>query len=71
MLNYILTLMHSFPVADNATNFPTWNLTVNDTSPIWAYVRDLLLICIHYLSHLYSAAKRLRPATVVPAWFSL
>jgi len=26
-----------FPVAANATDFPTWSLTVNDTSPIWAY----------------------------------
>jgi len=29
-----------FPVADNATTFPTWNLTVNDTAPIWAYCRQ-------------------------------
>ena len=28
----------SFPVADNATDFPTWNFTVTDTAPIWAYV---------------------------------
>jgi len=28
------------PVADDATTFPTWNLTVNDTSPIWAYCRQ-------------------------------
>ncbi|KIM87510.1 hypothetical protein PILCRDRAFT_815034 [Piloderma croceum F 1598] len=28
------------PVAANATTFPTWNLTVNDTSPIWAYCRQ-------------------------------
>lgn len=26
-----------FPVAANATDFPTWSLTINDTSPIWAY----------------------------------
>jgi len=26
-----------FPVATNDTAFPTWNLTVNDTAPIWAY----------------------------------
>eukprot|EP00753_Platysulcus_tardus_P014731 PLAT4439.1.p1 GENE.PLAT4439.1~~PLAT4439.1.p1 ORF type:complete len:387 (-),score=-59.77 PLAT4439.1:172-1332(-) len=26
-----------FPVSDDATAFPTWNLTVNDTAPIWAY----------------------------------
>jgi len=29
-----------FPVADNATEFATWNLTVNDTAPIWAYCRQ-------------------------------
>lgn len=28
------------PVADDATTFPTWNLTVNDTSPIWAYCKQ-------------------------------
>jgi plastocyanin len=28
------------PVADNATTFPTWNITVNDTTPIWAYCRQ-------------------------------
>ncbi|KAJ7727843.1 Cupredoxin [Mycena maculata] len=26
-----------FPVGANDTVFPTWNLTVNDTAPIWAY----------------------------------
>jgi plastocyanin len=30
-----------FPVASDATTFPTWNLTVNDTAPIWAYCRQL------------------------------
>jgi len=25
------------PVGADATDFPTWSLTVNDTSPIWAY----------------------------------
>jgi hypothetical protein len=29
-----------FPVADNATDFPTWNFTVTDTSPVWAYCRQ-------------------------------
>ncbi|KAF7367601.1 hypothetical protein MSAN_00823400 [Mycena sanguinolenta] len=24
-------------VADNATTFPTFNITINDTSPVWAY----------------------------------
>ena len=28
------------PVAANVTdNFPTWNITVNDTNPLWFYVR--------------------------------
>ncbi|KAJ7706042.1 hypothetical protein B0H17DRAFT_1035391 [Mycena rosella] len=26
-----------FPVADNQTDFPTFSITVNDTSPVWAY----------------------------------
>jgi len=29
-----------FPVGANATEFPTWNITVNDTAPIWAYCRQ-------------------------------
>jgi plastocyanin len=29
-----------FPVTDNATEFPTWNFTVTDTSPVWAYCRQ-------------------------------
>jgi plastocyanin len=29
-----------FPVASDATTFPTWSLTVNDTAPIWAYCRQ-------------------------------
>jgi plastocyanin len=28
------------PVSANVTDFPTWNLTVNDTAPIWAYCRQ-------------------------------
>ncbi|KAI9057117.1 hypothetical protein FKP32DRAFT_1615573 [Trametes sanguinea] len=28
------------PVADNATEFPTFNVTVNDTAPIWFYCRQ-------------------------------
>jgi len=28
------------PVAAGVTAFPTWNLTINDTSPIWAYCRQ-------------------------------
>ncbi|PPQ98734.1 hypothetical protein CVT26_010034 [Gymnopilus dilepis] len=27
-------------VADDATEFPTWNFTVTDTSPVWAYCRQ-------------------------------
>jgi plastocyanin len=26
-----------FPVVANTTEFPTWSLTINDTTPIWAY----------------------------------
>jgi plastocyanin len=29
-----------FPVGQNDTVFPTWNMTVNDTAPIWAYCRQ-------------------------------
>jgi len=29
-----------FPVAADATDFPSWSLTINDTSPIWAYCRQ-------------------------------
>jgi plastocyanin len=28
------------PVADSATQFPTWNYTVKDTGPIWAYCKQ-------------------------------
>lgn len=28
-------------VPPNSTNFPVWNLTINDTSPIWAYCRQV------------------------------
>jgi len=28
------------PVAADATQFPTWNFTVTDTSPVWAYCRQ-------------------------------
>ncbi|KAI0824203.1 hypothetical protein BC628DRAFT_1411131 [Trametes gibbosa] len=28
------------PVAADATSFPTWNVTVNDTAPIWFYCRQ-------------------------------
>jgi plastocyanin len=30
------------PVPDNATTFPTWNFTVVDTSPVWAFCRQLV-----------------------------
>jgi len=29
-----------WPVAADATEFPTWSLKVNDTAPIWAYCRQ-------------------------------
>jgi plastocyanin len=28
------------PVASDASSFPTWSLTVNDSNPIWAYCRQ-------------------------------
>ena len=28
------------PVAANATAFPTWNVTVNDTNPLWFYCKQ-------------------------------
>ncbi|KIP05985.1 hypothetical protein PHLGIDRAFT_107475 [Phlebiopsis gigantea 11061_1 CR5-6] len=28
------------PVADNATNFPTYTIQINDTSPLWAFCRQ-------------------------------
>jgi len=28
------------PVAEGATEFPTWNYTVTDTAPVWAYCRQ-------------------------------
>jgi plastocyanin len=28
------------PVADSATEFPVWNYTVKDTSPVWAYCKQ-------------------------------
>ena len=28
----------SIPVADGTTEFPTWNYTVKDTAPVWAFV---------------------------------
>jgi len=30
------------PVAEGATTFPVWNLTVNDTAPVWAYCKQRL-----------------------------
>lgn len=30
----------SMPVADNATTFPTWSVTVNDTNPLWFYCKQ-------------------------------
>ncbi|GJE85996.1 cupredoxin domain-containing protein [Phanerochaete sordida] len=28
------------PVADNSTDFPSWNITVNDTNPLWFYCKQ-------------------------------
>lgn len=30
----------SMPVDVNATEFPVWNVTVNDTTPLWFYCRQ-------------------------------
>ncbi|KAK2461812.1 hypothetical protein APHAL10511_006275 [Amanita phalloides] len=30
-----------FPVSASATQFPTWNYTVQDTQPVWAYCRQV------------------------------
>ena len=31
---------HSMPLDANATEFPVWNVTVNDTAPLWFYCRQ-------------------------------
>ena len=31
-------LFYSQPVAADATSFPQWDLLINDTAPVWAYV---------------------------------
>lgn len=31
---------NSMPVDANATDFPVWNVTVNDTAPLWFYCRQ-------------------------------
>jgi plastocyanin len=35
------TIRFSMAVSPNATTFPTWTVQVNDTSPIWAYCRQI------------------------------
>ncbi|SJL05772.1 uncharacterized protein ARMOST_09108 [Armillaria ostoyae] len=58
------------PVTDNAT-LPTFNITVNDTAPIWAYVGSFLALYQHALKFgfLSSAVRRLPRATVELEWF--
>lgn len=36
----ILSLCYSMPVSANATEFPTFSIVVNDTTPIWGYCRQ-------------------------------
>ena len=43
------------PVAANATEFPGFSITINDTKPIWVYVRILvyvLFVTILIMKHL-------------------
>ena len=36
----LLSPSFSMAVGANATEFPTWNVTVNDTTPLWFYCRQ-------------------------------
>ena len=59
------------PVAANATTFPTWNYTVTDTSPVWAYVRLVFTPALPFIDlsfKLHSADKRPLKAIVAKAW---
>ncbi len=47
--------------------FPTWNLTVNDTAPMWAYVSTILVLADRLLTG-NSVSRRLPPVIVVPEW---
>lgn len=40
-------------VAADATDFPVWNVTVNDTNPLWFYVRPLLTFHSHAMSLIF------------------
>jgi hypothetical protein len=60
--------MHSMPVSVNATNFPTWNLTVNDTAPIWAYVSRYFHLAGKLYSTQFSAARKTLLAIAVLGW---
>jgi hypothetical protein len=60
----------SLPVADGATEFPTWNYTVTDTAPVWAYVCSRLpYLDEGILTASHSVAKKLPPAIAVLEWF--
>jgi hypothetical protein len=56
------------PVPDDATSFPTWNLTVNDTAPIWAYVGGCYIVLRLKYSIYLSAVSKPLPAIVVLGW---
>ena len=62
-----------FAVAANASSFPTFNVTVNDTAPIWVYVCRNPIVQV-FVINLYldlSVARQTRLIIVVLAWSSL
>jgi hypothetical protein len=66
--NDVTQNVNSMPVADDATSFPTWNLTVNDTAPTWAYVSGCHVVLRLIYSIYLSAVSKLLPAIVVLGW---
>ena len=67
-LEFNLT-MYSIPVAADFTGeFPTWNLTVTDTAPIWAYVSNYFIGYGNLILIPYSAVNKPRLAIVALEW---
>lgn len=51
-------------VADDATEFPTWSITVNGTEPIWAYVSYSLRFGVtHFETNLHFQCRQKTPAS--------
>ena len=64
-------LFYSQPVAADATSFPQWDLLINDTAPIWAYVSSAIVLDVpepKAARFVYSVVKAI---TVGLAWSSL